>query len=69
MIATGEPTVKRKESLHMASPQIPWGTITLILDNEAFRKGFLEARRWYFADIYGGRTSAPGTPPRDCSDR
>lgn len=37
----------------MALQQVQWGTITLILDNEAFRKGFLEARRWYFADIYG----------------
>jgi len=33
--------------------QVQWGTITLILDNEAFREGFLAARRWYFADIYG----------------
>ena len=32
--------------------QVQWGTITLILDNEAFRKGFLAARRWYFADSY-----------------
>ena len=39
--------------------QVRWGTITLILDNEAFRKGFLAAREWYFQDIYGedGRQS------------
>ena len=39
-------------------------TITLILDNEAFRKGFLEARRWYFADIYGENGRAPEEPER-----
>ena len=33
--------------------QVPWGTITFILDNEAFRKGFLAAHEWYFQDIYG----------------
>jgi len=38
----------------MATPSsIPWGTITLILDNEAFRQGFLAACHWYFEDIYG----------------
>lgn len=36
----------------MAPQQVQWGTITLILDNEAFRKGFLAARAWYFQDIY-----------------
>lgn len=35
------------------TPCVQWGTITLILDNEAFRRGFLSARGWYFADIYG----------------
>src|SRR5215471_13052766 len=62
MIATGEPFVKRKESLHMAPPQVQWGTITLILDNEAFRKGFLAAREWYFADIYGEDGRKPEEP-------
>lgn len=38
----------------MAAPKsITWGTITLILDNEAFQQGFLVAREWYFKDIYG----------------
>jgi hypothetical protein len=27
--------------------QVQWGTIILILDNEAFHHGFLAARRWY----------------------
>jgi hypothetical protein len=35
----------------MAPQQIQWGTITLHRDNEAFRKGFLAAGAWYFADI------------------
>lgn len=48
----------------MVPPQIQWGTITLILDNEAFRKGFLEARRWYFADIYGEDGRAAQEPQR-----
>ena len=63
MIATGEPAVKRKESLHMAAaPCVQWGTIALILDNEAFRKGFLAAREWYFADIYGEDGRKPEEP-------
>lgn len=33
----------------MTPPQVQWGTITLYLDNEAFRQGFLSARHWYFA--------------------
>jgi hypothetical protein len=38
-----------------------WGTVTLILDNEAFRKGFLAAREWYFQDIDG----QDGHPPKE----
>lgn len=41
---------------------VQWGTITLHLDNEAFRKGFLDARRWYFAAIYGERGRKPEEP-------
>ncbi len=48
----------------MAPQQIPWGTITLILDNEAFQKGFLSARQWYFQDIYG----EDGRPPQKSQD-
>jgi hypothetical protein len=46
----------------MTPPQVPWGTITLILDNEAYRKGFLEERRWYFAASYGEDGRAPQEP-------
>jgi hypothetical protein len=42
--------------------QVQWGTITLILGNEAFRKGFLSARRWYFQDIYGEDGRLPEEP-------
>ncbi len=42
--------------------QVQWGTITLILDNEAFRKGFLSARRWYLQDIYGEDGRQPEEP-------
>jgi hypothetical protein len=52
-----------KGACHMAQ-QVQWGTITLILDNEAFRKGFLAARRWYFADIYGEDERAAQEPQR-----
>jgi hypothetical protein len=45
----------------MASQQIQWGNVTLILDNEAFRKGFLAARQWYFQDMYG----EDGRPPEE----
>jgi len=31
--------------------QVQWGTTTLILDNEAYRRGYLAARQWYFADM------------------
>lgn len=41
------------------APQIPWGTTTLHLDNEAFQHGFLAARQWYFQDIYGHDGRAP----------
>ena len=46
----------------MAPQQIQWGTITLTLDNEAFRRGFLSARHWYFADIYGEDGRVPEEP-------
>jgi len=29
---------------------IPWGTITLVLDNDTFRKAFTQGRRMYFDD-------------------
>ena len=45
----------------MAPQQVQWGTITLILDNEAFRRGFLSARQWYFQDMYG----EDGRPPEE----
>ena len=44
--------------------QIQWGTITLTLDNEAFCRGFLAARRWYFEDIYGHDGRQPEEPQR-----
>ncbi len=47
--------------------QVQWGTITLILDNEAFRRGFLTARRWYFEDIYGKDGRGPEEPHRATS--
>jgi len=46
----------------MAPQQIQWGTITLHLDNEAFRKGFLAARAGYFADIYAEDGRNPEEP-------
>jgi hypothetical protein len=46
----------------MALQQIQWGSITLHLDNEAFRRGFLAARQWYFADIYGENGHVPEEP-------
>ncbi len=52
----------------MATPSsIPWGTITLILDNEAFRQGFLAACHWYFEDIYGEDGRQPEEPQRAIS--
>jgi hypothetical protein len=32
------------------APQVQWGTITLHLDNEAFRKSFTSGRNMYFDD-------------------
>lgn len=46
------------------APQVQWGTIILTLDNEAFRRGFLAARRWYFEDIYGQDGRKPEEPQR-----
>jgi len=48
----------------MASQQVQWGNVTLILDNEAFREAFYLARQWYFADIYGEHGRAPEEPQR-----
>ncbi|SRR5260221_7437049 len=48
----------------MAQHQVPWGTTTLILDNEAFRGGFLAARQWYFEDIYREDGRSPEEPQR-----
>ena len=48
----------------MALQQVQWGMITLHLDNEAFRKGFLDARRCYFLDSYGEKGRAPEEPQR-----
>jgi len=45
-----------------AVPCVQWGTITLHLDNEAFRRGFLSAREGYFADIYGEDGRGPQQP-------
>lgn len=44
--------------------QVAWGPITLMLDNEDFRRGFFEARRWYFEDIYGQDGRLPEEPGR-----
>jgi len=46
----------------MAPEHVQWGSITLHLDNEAFRRGFLSARQWYFADVYGEDGRAPQEP-------
>src|SRR5258707_9656198 len=46
----------------MATPSVPWRNITLVLDNEAFQQGFLKARQWYFADIYGEDGRQPEEP-------
>ena len=49
----------------MAPPtSIPWGTTNLILDNEAFLRGFLAARGWYFEDIHGQDGRQPEEPHR-----
>lgn len=34
----------------MAPQQVSWGTITLHLDNEMFRKAFSQGRSMYFDD-------------------
>ncbi len=47
--------------------QVPWGNVTLTLDNESFRKGFLAARQWYFADSYGEDGCTPEEPHRAVS--
>lgn len=47
--------------------QVPWGSVTLTLDNEAFRCGFFDARRWYFQDIYGEDGRLPEEPQRATS--
>ena len=44
--------------------RVLWGTVPFILDNEAFRRGFLTARDWYFADIYGDDGRKPEEPQR-----
>jgi hypothetical protein len=53
----------------MATPsqQVKWGSITLHLDNDAFQKGFLDGRRWYFQDIYGEEGRPPEEPQRATS--
>jgi hypothetical protein len=43
------------------TPCVQWGTITLMLDNEAFCRGVLSARQWYFQDMYG----EVGRPPEE----
>ncbi len=43
---------------------IQWGNVVLYLDNETFRKGFLDARGWYFEDVYGEDGRAPEEPQR-----
>ncbi|HZO72470.1 MAG TPA: hypothetical protein VFB60_09730 [Ktedonobacteraceae bacterium] len=48
----------------MTQQQVSWGNVTLILDNEAFRKAFYLARQWYFADIYGEQGRPPEEPQR-----
>ena len=50
-----------KGACHMTA-QVSWGTIPLLLDNEAFQKGFLAARQWYFQDIYGEDGRLPEEP-------
>jgi hypothetical protein len=35
----------------MVSP-IPWGTITLVLDQQAFQEGYTHRRQYYFEDIW-----------------
>lgn len=51
----------------MTQQQVPWGTTTLILDNEAFRHGFLSAHQWFYDDIYGHTGRLPEEPQRAVS--
>lgn len=51
----------------MMHQQVQWGTTNLILDNEAFRHGFLSARQWYAEDIYGEGGRPPEEPQRAVS--
>lgn len=46
----------------MTTQSVQWGSITLLLDNDAFRHGFLSARQWYFDDIYGKDGRQPEEP-------
>jgi hypothetical protein len=51
-----------RRACRRAPQQVQWGIITLILDNEVFRRGFLSGRQWYFQeDIYG----EDGRPPEE----
>ena len=60
--ARGASRQARKGACHIVSPQqVQWGSVTLILDNEVFRKGFLSAREWYFQHIY----REDGRPPEE----
>ena len=47
--------------------QVRWGMTTLMLDNEAFRREFLAARRWYFEDLYREDGRQPEEPQRALS--
>jgi len=53
-----------KGELVIIAQQIQWGITTLILDNEAFRRGFLAARRWYYEGTYGEDGRHPEEPQR-----
>ncbi len=46
----------------MATQQVQWGNIQFVLDNDAFRKGFLRGRCWYFEDTCGEDGRAPKEP-------
>jgi amino acid transporter len=72
-ISNGVPAFKKPEARN-ARITLTWmavilgtlfrGAITLTLDNESFRRGFLAARRWYFGDIYGQDGRKPEEPQR-----
>lgn len=55
---------KTTKETHMAVQEVQWGTIRLILDNEAFHEGFFAARRWYVEDVSGKDGGAPEEPQR-----